>query len=404
MGLNSYRFSIEWSRLQPTPETWDEAAFVRYDQILQACKDNGLKPMVTLHHFTNPQWFADHGGWLSPDAVELFMQYAKKAVERWSTQVDFWCTFNEPMVLAVGGYAGGFMPPDLRQPHLVGEASHNLFLAHTLTYDLIHADAKIKNLPEPLVGIAHNMLEFEPLRHWHPLDLILSRTLDAFYNRAWLDAITGGKLRFAFPGMVPRASEKEQRVGRSTCDYIGINYYTKAVVAFRFRPRSWRPSPSPISRIENKVSPAELPPFDLTFARPNDVCSDVDWAIYPQGFEKIIRRVARFGKPIFITENGIADKKDALRPQYLKQHLAVVQKLRAEKVDVRGYYHWSLLDNFEWIKGFKPRFGLLRMNYKTLEREWTKSAWLYRDFIREDLKNNGPSQLPSDFSDSSPRP
>jgi beta-glucosidase len=370
LGLNSYRFSIEWSRIEPDQGRWDPSALDWYRELILECEKRGLVPMATLHHFTSPAWFAEIGGWASPGAAKLFARFAEKVAQELGARVPLWCTLNEPMVLVVGSYLGRFMPPAEFSPIKASMACHQLLSAHAKAYDILH---KIERREGPWkerpleVGIAHNMLDFVPDRRWHPMENLLRKVFWNFYNRSWLDAITGGKQRFGIPFLLPRAEIVKAALGRRTTDFIGVNYYTKAYV-------QWRP------RAAAQERPAELP-IGLSFARRKELASDVEWAIHPEGLGKMLRFVRRYGLPVYITENGIADREDKIRPGFLKAHLNEIRHALADGIRVRGYYHWSLLDNFEWSEGFGPRFGLFHVDYETFKRTPTGTAAVYRELI-----------------------
>ena len=379
LGLNSYRFSVEWSRIEPREDEWDESALNWYQDLITECEKLGLLPMLTLHHFTSPQWFAEKGGFTNEKAPEYFARYVEKIVQLLGSRVPIWCTLNEPMVMIAGGYLATFMPPAKLAPKLASVACRNLLLCHVRAYKIIHTQVTERIGPwkdHPLsVGIAHNMLDFMPDRSWHPIEKILAKIFRRFYNRAWLDAVTGRKQHFGILGLVPYAKAVLEAIGHSTSDFIGINYYTKAYV-------QWRP------RDAAKERPSDLP-VGLSFARRKEKASDVEWAIHPEGLARMIRFVSkRYKLPIYITENGIADQQDTLRPHFLNEHIQEVVKACKEGHDVRGYYYWSLLDNFEWIKGFGPRFGLYRVNYETFERTPTSSALLYKQVIKKLVSPN----------------
>ena len=210
------------------------------------------------------------------------------------------------------------------------------------------------------------MLDFHADRAWHPLEQAGTHFVCRFYNQAWLDAVTGRRQRFGVPGMFPEIEPVEEARERCT-DFIGVNYYTKAYV-------QWRPN-RPTQGISTEL------PIQIAFARPSETASDLGWAIHPEGFGRILRGVAAYGLPIYITENGIADREDKLRPSYLLSHLSQVARAIAEGARIEGYYHWSLLDNFEWIKGFGPRFGLYHVDYDTFARAPRESAKLYQRII-----------------------
>lgn len=372
LGLNSYRFSIEWSRLEPKEGQWDPSALDRYVELVQECEKLGLLPMLTLHHFTSPNWFAEQGGFTAADSSDKYLRYVDKVVSALGGRVPLWCTLNEPMVLVSGTYLGTFMPPGVFNPKNASKACHNLLKAHVKAYDKIHSFSGPRQGPwkdhPVMVGIAHNMMDFAPARKWHPLENLIAGAFKSFYNRAWLDAITGKKQHFGVIGVVPSPPQVQEALGRKTADFIGVNYYTKAIV-------QWRP------KTKNAENPENLP-FGLVFAREGDTVSDMEWAIHPQGLQRMIDLASSYGLPVYITENGIAAQDDRLRERFIKEHLQVVDQIRNNGTDLRGYFHWSLLDNFEWSKGYGPRFGLYRINYETLERTANPSALLLKERIQ----------------------
>jgi beta-glucosidase len=372
LGLNSYRFSVEWSRLEPEEGKWDQEAFAWYRKMIHECEKRGLLPMLTLHHFTSPQWFAAKGGFTWDHSPAKFAEFTSRVVKELGAHIPLWCTLNEPMVLVAGTYLGKFMPPAQFSPNHAAQACKNLLKSHVAAYQIIHSEIKDRKGPwkdHPIgVGIAHNILHFMPDRKWHPLENLLAKVIHGFYNRSWLDAVTGRKQRFGVPFLIPQAAKVPEALGRKTCDFIGVNYYTKAYI-------QWHP------RAPQNERPRELP-IGITFARRREPVSDLGWAVYPKGFGKTLRFVAQYGLPIYITENGIADKGDALRTNYLVTHLQEIAKAIEAGMDIRGYYHWSLLDNFEWIKGFGPRFGLYKVDYKTFERTATQSALVFKKIIQ----------------------
>lgn len=366
-GLTSYRFSIEWSRLEPEEDRWEKAAVEWYRELIAECERQRLLPMVTLLHFTLPAWLAERGGFVWEGACERFAFYVKKVAQSLGSHVPLWCTLNEPMVFVVGKYLAGFMPPAEFSTRFACVCSGNLLQAHAWAYDILHAKIEKRRGPWrdfPLaVGIAHNMIDFTADRSTHPMDMFLTHVLNTFYNKSWLDAVTGRHPHFGIHGVIPFPKEVSDARGRRTADFFGINYYTKAYV--RFRPDDTHTGL----------------PVGVKFSAPGEKCSDLGWAIHPEGLGRMLRLVHRYRLPIYITENGIADAKDRLRSEYLLSHLAEVIKGIREGIDIRGYYHWSLLDNFEWTKGFTPRFGLYEVDYKTFERKKRPSAVLYSKII-----------------------
>src|SRR4051812_6653357 len=386
LGLNSYRFSVEWSRIEPEEGKYDEGAIEWYRELIAECERLKLVPMLTLHHFTSPKWFADGGGFTRKRSADQFAAFTEFVVRRLGANVPLWCTFNEPGVLVSGTYLGCFMPPAKYAPKHLSLACTNILRAHVRAYRLIHSRMPERTGPwkdMPLqVGIAHNMLDFMPDRPWHPIEKFLTGLFKRFYNDSWLDAVTGGRQHFGIFGLIPKALRVKEAMGQKTCDFIGVNYYTKAYVQF------W-----PRNATEGRPNPL---PIGVEFARRKEPSSDLKWAVHPEGFLKVIRKAASYGLPIYITENGIADHKDALRPDYLLSHLKVLDQARAEGIDIRGYYHWSLLDNFEWVKGFWPRFGLYKVDFETFERTPTRSAQLLRQLIA-DYQRRGADENPAEL-------
>ncbi|MBI4404736.1 MAG: glycoside hydrolase family 1 protein [Deltaproteobacteria bacterium] len=378
LGLNSYRFSIEWSRIEPKEGTWNREALDWYRELINECEKQKLLPMATLHHFTIPQWFSETGGFAAHDAKDKFTRFVKHIAGHLGSRIPLWCTLNEPMVYVVGAYLGKFLPPGRFLPKRASAACRNLLKAHVSAYEMIHRQISKREGPwknRPLeVGIAHNLLDFHPDRPWHPIEAWTARIFHRFFNLSWLDALAGRKQHFGVLGIIPYPKQVKEAIGRVTADFIGVNYYTKAYV-------QWHP----LAKTEN--SPSEIP-LGLTFCRRKEPASDLGWAIHPKGLAKMIRVASAYKLPLYITENGIADRKDHMRKDFLKKHLFELAKLIHEGIDIRGYYYWSLLDNFEWIKGFWPRFGLYAVEYQSLDRTVRKSALYYKQIIEAHRQNN----------------
>ncbi len=383
LGLNSYRFSVEWARVEPRDGLWDLTALDWYRALIDECERHGIMPMLTLHHFTSPQWFTERGGFAWEEAPHRFRSFALKVIEALGPRIPLWCTINEPMVLIAGGYLSNKMPPGLASTRSAAIANLNLFRCHVDSYRLIHTQVKDRTGPWkdfPLqVGFAHNMVDFYPDRNWNPLDQVMASVLHRFYNQAWLEASTGKGQNFGVLGVIPNPGIVESAVGRSTVDFIGVNYYTKSYVK---------------GRIPNPLDQASVP-IELSFAKGAEPRSDVGWAIHPDGLGRVLRMAGSYGFPIYITENGIADDRDEQRQEYYRSHLMEVgQVVQRDRIDIRGYYCWSLLDNFEWDKGFWPRFGLYRVDYDTFERVPTKAAEYLKRAIRAHRELKAPHPIP----------
>lgn len=382
LGLNSYRFSIEWSRIEPEEGRWNLEALDWYGSLLGECERLQIMPMVTLHHFTSPFWFSQKGDFTSDLAYHKFGLYVKKIASTLGNRISHWCTFNEPVIMCVGKYLAGFQPPGIYQPENCSKLFHGILKAHVRAYDLLHSEITQRRGPwrhQPLmVGYAHNLMDFVPARHWHPMERFLTFVGRSFYNQSWLDATTGKKQQFGITGLVPNALEVKEALGRNTTDFIGVNYYSKAIMRWRAKGEFFETAPGF--------------PFGVGFSDPGEPISEMGWGFHPAGLSRMIRFVKNYGLPIYITENGIADGADRYRKEYLRSHLKELAREIKAGADVRGYYHWSLLDNFEWVKGFKPRFGLVEVDYETFQRKPRASFYDYQSIIRAHEGGYAPPQ------------
>ncbi len=350
LGVNAYRFSLEWSRIAPGPREWDERALARYVRIAAQLRESGIEPMVTLHHFTNPAWFAAERGWSGPQAGGHFLRFAEKAVKALYEHVRLFVTINEPNVFVVGAYGGDLMPPGLRNIGEGARAYANILGAHASAYDLIHAECARK----PAVGIAHNMVAFHPSRGWSFLDRRVCRVAHEFYNISLIEALRTGVLSLRLPFRL----REDFPVGvKAKADFLGVNYYFRLFLSF-----------------------SHARPEGFTFSwedRSGRGLTDNGWEVYPEGLEECLRAAALAGLPIIVTENGAAEEDDCRKIAYLRDHLRVFRRLAREGMDLRGYFWWSLVDNFEWLEGLGPRFGLFRVNFDTLDRSQTRVARVY---------------------------
>jgi beta-glucosidase len=355
LGNNTHRLSVEWSRIEPRPDAWNLDAIDRYRALLSTMRDVGIKPMVTLHHFTNPGWFAERGGWLEPESVLWFQRFARKVAGELADLCDLWCTVNEPTVLASKGYLQGDWPPGQRNLRHYFLALYHLLQAHAAAYHAIH-DVQ----PEAHVGLAQHMPYVRPRAERSPLDRLVARLLDHNSNRITLDALTRGVWH---PTIARKQSEPRLK---GTLDWIGLNYYTRQSVRFKL------------------LSPGRL--FLGLEARPEAEVGPDDWGeIDPAGlFESIRRLVREVGLPIYVTENGLPDEFDRSRPRFILQHVQQVWRAVTCNWPVMGYYFWSLVDNFEWARGWDPRyrFGLYALDRTTQVRTLRTSGALYAEICK----------------------
>jgi beta-glucosidase len=354
LGINTYRFSIEWSRVEPRPGVIDADALLRYRSRCTTLLAVGIEPVVTLHHFTDPLWFADKGGFVGPDGVATFVRFVRTVVEHLGDLAAWWVTVNEPVAYAVQGWWRGVFPPGRTDPTAAVQVLEQLLLAHAEAYRLVHERAS----RAPAVGLAHNVVDFRARRPGNPADRLAARLLDRAYNRALPDALATGRLHLRLPG-IRRTVTHANVCG--TQDFLGITHYHPLDVAVR---------------------PRRRPPIDATFA-PDSVHNDLGWPQDPRSLTRCLASMADYRLPIVVLEHGTADAADpdVLRESFLAASLAELSAAVAGGLDVRGYLHWSLLDNFEWTHGFDGRFGLFRVDQGTGERRPTRSASYYRRTI-----------------------
>jgi len=345
LGTHAHRLSLEWSRIEPQPSVFDEDALARYREIIQHCRAVGLEPMVTLHHFSNPLWLVEKGDFNNDIVIDYFRRYAAKVVDVLGDLVPKWVTINEPMTYAVLRYLTGDFPHTRKGFGAFNEGLVNLLRCHAAAYHAIK-----ERYPDAMVSTADNMQVFEAPADGTALDRWWARRVARLYNDAWPAALHSG----VWHGLVGRKRIKHLA---GTADFSGINYYTRFYV--RFPPRA--------GFIEREWGPGA-------------VLSDENYGeVYPYGLYRMIQSVLRYGKPIYITENGLPDAADRLRPGFLLDHLRQLWHAISFCYPVMGYYHWSLVDNFEWERGWTQRFGLIALNQETQARVWRPSAHLYRE-------------------------
>lgn len=344
LHLNTYRMSIEWSRIQPSPQTWDESAMIHYENEIDALLEAGIEPMVTLHHFSNPSWFENEGAWLQKDADEMFVKYVEYVVDRLKGKVRLWVTINEPNVYLIMGYFMGLFPPGIKgsiRSYLKGARS--MIKSHCKAYELIHEMYQDVDI-HPQVGAALHLRLFDPIKpSW--LGNLSRRICYHLFQDMFYDGMLSGKC------LGPK--KKHDRY----FDYLGINYYTRDILVPKL---------------------GAFPIFADVRVKEGAPTNDLNWEIYPEGLARVIRRYyARSEMPIYITENGIADAQDAQRKAYIKDHLQAVLDCIKEGIPVRGYYHWTLMDNFEWMEGYEARFGLYHHEVESQKRSLRESGAYY---------------------------
>ncbi|MBN1798835.1 MAG: glycoside hydrolase family 1 protein [Spirochaetales bacterium] len=346
---NTHRLSIEWSRIEPEQGRWNKQAVKHYKAVLASLKSKGLKPMLTLHHFTNPLWLSRQGGWEQPQVVRFFKRYARFVAEELGEGIELWITINEPVVYAFESYIAGIWPPGKRDFKAAMRVLKHMLLAHAEAYHAIHSVLT----DGCKVSFAKHYRIFDPFCGCSIFDRTMAYVIDFIFNRHFTKACIGGTI---YP---PVALFKQVPRLKNTLDYIGINYYSREMIRFTpFKPGS---------------------DFFTLITRPGAPVNFLGWEIYPYGLFRLLRKQKKYKKAIYITENGIATENDEERGRFIIEHLKQMHCAITGGIDVRGYYYWSCLDNFEWAEGFTPRFGLTHVDYKTQKRTLRGSGKLYAE-------------------------
>ena len=370
---NAHRMSVEWSRIQPAPERWDEAALDKYIEMVRTLSELNMTPLITLHHYSDPQWFVDQGGWESDKAAGYFENYVRKVVVALKDYCNLWCTLNEPNGYAMLGFIQGLFPPGKKNISLGFKVMLNLVRAHASAYHAIH-----QIQPEAKVGMANYYRSLKPKKQWSPFDRVVTHLLMNF-NNIFPDAAQYGKVNFlTMHKYVPEA--------KGTQDFFGIDYYTRDYVSF------------------NLFNPAEL--FSRrSFREDAELSSTKFLANEPAGMFEALRWGLKYDLPIIITENGFEDAEDRVRPKYLVEHIHQVWRAVNFNWPIKGYFHWTLVDNFEWERGWTQRFGLWELDVDTQARLKRPSADLYSEICKENgisddmVRRFSPAALASLFPD-----
>lgn len=338
MGLDAYRFSVEWSRLEPEQGRYDDGALAHYRAVAAACRARGITPLVTLHHFTNPRWFSALGGWETHANLPHFVRLARWVGAGLGDLVDHWITINEPEVLGFYGYASGAWPPGVADRSRALVVIANLLEAHALASHALRDSDKTDADGDgraTFIGVAKQWVLLEPKRAWNPLDRLAAIVQHRVFNEGVARALAGGPVDLSIPGAKPVRRRVDSMAGSS--DFLGVNYYTRWMVTLFGK--------------------------DSRSVKPGAPVSDLGWEIVPEGIERAIAACGSFGLPLLITENGVADAADRWRGDFIRTTLASIDRARAAGADIRGYLHWSLMDNFEWSDGYDGRFGLYSVDF-----------------------------------------
>ena len=358
LGHNAHRFSIEWSRVEPEENRWDDQAIAHYVEVVRALRARGLEPVVTLHHFTTPQWLVAKGGWTSPKSVVHFARYARRIADALK-DVRYWVTINEPMVYIRMHYVQGLGPPGERNLSEALKAVEHMIHAHAAGYHILHAHRGADD-PAPLVSIAHNIPSFRPCHWWSPLDRWVMWLTNRIFSEGWIGALTTG--RWSVPGI----GKWRYKGAENTLDYVGINYYGRQFIHWVPPPGVWPGDGCDLGHHSREVKER----------------TSMGWDVCPQSFFEVLMKLRSLNLPVLVTENGTYMEEDSRRWNYIQRHIQAMARAMQQGVNVVGYCYWSLLDNFEWADGYGPRFGIVNVDYATQTRTPRESAHRYAEICR----------------------
>lgn len=347
LSNNAYRFSVEWSRIEKEEGKFDEKEIEHYVDMLKELKRLNIEPLLTLHHFTIPIWLYKKGGFLNENFLSFFERFVKKVVPYFKDYVKYWVTINEPTIIGLLGYLFGWWPPGEKNFKKCFMAIKNLVLAHMKAKNIIKQERE-----DSFISIAHNMMIIEPFRK-NFLDKFIANKLSYIYNYLVLDALTSGIMK------KPLGDNEFYSDLKDSIDYIGVNYYTRTFLSFH-----------PFKLINQKI-------------KKDTTLTDFGYEYYPEGIYEILISLNKYNKPIIITENGIADKEDKLRGDFIRKSIESIKRAKIKGANILGYFYWSLMDNFEWIEGYSMRFGLYEVDFKTLERRRRSSALIYKEICEK---------------------
>ena len=370
LGLKAYRFSISWSRVLPQGAgAVNPAGLAFYDRLTDALLKQGIAPMVTLYHWDLPAALDDRGGWLNPDAPRWFAEYAAIVFRKLDDRVKLWATLNEPWVVTDGGYLRGALAPGHRNLFEAPIATHQLLRAHGAAIQAYRSEGRHQ------IGLVVN-LEPKHAASSLPEDAAATQRADAYMNRQYLEPVFLGnyppELSEIFGNAWPQWPQADFELIRQPIDFLGVNYYTRSVV--RFDAAAW-------------------PVRAASVRQRRALYTETEWEVYPQGLTDTLLWVKkRYGDlPLYVTENGAAffdpptvegdQLEDPLRVAYLREHVRAIRAALEQGVDLRGYFVWSLLDNFEWALGYSKRFGIVHVDFETQRRTPKASARFYSRVI-----------------------
>jgi len=394
LGLQTYRFSTSWSRVQPDGGPVNPQGIDFYSRLVDELLDAGIKPWLTLHHWDLPQALEEKGGWANRDTSLLFRDYALNVHDALGDRVDVWTTLNEPWCSSFLSYTAGAHAPGRQSKQAGLAAGHHLLLGHGLAVQALR-----ERDPELELGITLNLTVAKPVDPASAGDVDAARRIDGQFNRFFLDPI----FRAAYPddvledvaglGLTDVIHDGDLAQIAQPLDALGVNYYHGELV-------SDQPAEHPLhgEAPTDRVTSSPFPAADGVFNHPQGLpLTAMDWEVQPDGLRELLVRIdSEYARPagtkLYVTENGAAYDdtveadgrvRDVERTHFLKAHLGAILDAIDQGVDIHGYFYWSLLDNFEWAWGYEKRFGIVRVDYETQERTIKDSGLSYARIIRE---------------------
>lgn len=358
MSIETYRMSIEWSRIEPFEGTWSSEGIKHYIDEIDLLLQHNILPLITMHHFSSPIWIQNIGGWANKKTIQYFLRFVEKVTLFLGDKVSEYAIINEPNVFLNDTYMDGKYPGGEKgNVRKYFKSAKHMIQAHIMCYERIHELREEYNFKgKTKVGVVHHLSYFE-LNTRRPFFKLTKKFIDHSFHGLFLKGMIQGKLSFPF---FPRKLRKKG----TYADFIGVNYYTRSMISPSFD----------IGLLFGKVHYKEN-------LKENQK-TDLDWEIYPEGLYQVIKRVYdTYQLPIYITENGLADRDDKHRTRFINEHLNEVVSLINHGVDIQRYYYWSLMDNLEWNDGYGPRFGLIHVDYTTMKRTIRPSGYMYKNII-----------------------
>ena len=354
LGVEHYRFSVEWSKIEPKMGKYNKEALEHYSNLIDDLLKNNIKPVITLHHFCHPIWFDEIGAFEKKENISYLVSFSKRVFDEYSDRVKYWCTINEPGVVAVQGYFTGMFPPGEQNGPKTAHVFKNLLESHVQIY---HALKSHINGSKVKIGIVKNINQFEPWRRYHLFDWLFTIALNHIFNWSTINFLKTGKLKFRIPGLMWLTHENLD--AKNSLDFFGLNYYSHNHIKFNLFKKDYS---------------------ELKY-HSRDIMTDMPYTIYAEGIYRAIELVSCLKVPILITENGVADKDDNIRSEYITKYLYAVSKAIDDGYNVVGYYYWSLMDNFEWAFGYDMRFGLYHVDFNNQKRTLKKGSKKFVDIV-----------------------